>query len=91
MDYQCSVCRAHVAGDMIVYKDHIEKHIVDLVKIDHPDWVEGQGMCQKCVDYYAKELRGGVFGDAACAMRRRKAKSFLQTIAGFFKGKEPSS
>ena len=86
MEYQCSVCSAKVTGDMIIYKDHIEKHIVELVKLDHPDWVETRGMCQKCLDYYSKELRGGL-GDVACAKRRRTAKNFFQTIAGFFKEK----
>lgn len=87
MEYQCSVCHQKVSGDMLIYKEHTDKHILELVKLDHPDWVDDGGICQQCVAYYQKELRGGVFGDAACAKRRRATKSFFQTITGLLKGK----
>ena len=70
----------------MVYKLHTEDHIVDLVKHDHPDWVESNGMCQKCLQYYEDEIKGSVFKDAACALRQRKAKIFFSGIAKFFKG-----
>lgn len=85
MEYQCPVCSARVAGEMLVYLDHTEKHILDLVKTDHPDWVEKDGICAKCVEYYRQELKGSVFGDAACVKRERKIKGFLRAVAGILK------
>ena len=88
MEYQCSVCKKRVAGDMIVYRDHTNRHIVDLVKHDHPEWVEGSGICKKCVEYYEQELRGSVLKDAACAIRMRKTHKFFSYFSRFFCGKE---
>ena len=86
MEYRCAVCGTRVSGDMIIYMDHTEKHIIDLVKHDHPDWVEKNGVCQKCFEYYKAELKGAPFGDAPCALRMRTVRNFLQIISHAFKG-----
>ncbi len=85
MEYQCNVCGARVGADMIVYLDHTEKHVIDLVKHDHPEWIEQNGICQKCLEYYQGELRGSIFKDAACVLRQRKVKSVLEKIGSFLK------
>ena len=85
MDYQCSVRRQKVNGDLVAYVDHTEKHVIDLVKNDHPDWVENNGMCRKCLDYYRAEIQGSVFKDAPCALRIRKTKSLFSAIGNLFK------
>ena len=85
MDYLCSVCQRKVSGDLIYFKDHTEKHIIELVKHDHPDWVERDGICRQCVDYYRKELEGSVFHDAPCVLRKRKINFFIQSLKNFFK------
>ena len=85
MDYQCSACGQVVKGDLLVYVDHTEKHIVDLLKHDHPDWVETNGVCQKCIDYYKAELKGSVFKDAPCVLRERKIKKVWNILTGIFK------
>lgn len=85
MEYQCGVCQQKVSGDMMVFREHTEKHIVDLVRHDHPEWVEENGMCRKCLEYYRAELKGGFFGDAPCALRRRKIRNFLKKIPAIFK------
>ena len=84
MDYTCSVCQNKVSGDLMVYKDHTDKHIVDLVKHDHPDWVENDGLCKKCFDYYQSEIRGSLFKDAPCAIRLRGVRKFFQPITKLF-------
>lgn len=86
MTYRCVVC-GQVSSELPVYVDHTEKHIIDLLKHDHPEWEEKDGMCKKCLDYYKAELQGSVFKDAACAMRRRKVKSIWARIKGIFSGK----
>jgi len=85
MSYQCSVCGDKVAGDLVTFKDHTEKHIVDLVKHDHPDWAEKDGICRKCYEYYKQELQGTIFKDAPCALRKRKVTAFFQSVSNFFK------
>jgi len=84
MEYTCSVCSQTVAGDLIVYKEHTEKHILDLVKHDHPEWVDEKGLCQQCYKYYKGEIDGSVFGDAPCAIRIRKLKKLINAIKGIF-------
>jgi len=62
MGYQCSVCQETVQDDLLVYIDHTEKHIMDEIKANHPDWVEKDGVCQKCVDYYKGQMKGNSSG-----------------------------
>ena len=91
MVYACDVCGQRVAGDMINYIDHTERHVIDLVKHDHPDWIESSGICKKCLEYYRDEIQGSVFKDAACALRIRKTKSVLERISAFFQGTKSNS
>lgn len=59
MEYKCGVCQEKVEGDLLVYINHTEKHIIDEIKDSHPDWVEKNGICRKCVEYYRGQMRGG--------------------------------
>lgn len=61
MEYSCEVCGEKIEGDMNVYIDHTERHIVDLIKSKHPDWENKDGLCPKCYDYYKGELKGNNF------------------------------
>lgn len=58
MEYICGVCAEKIKGDLVLFKDHTEKHIIDLVKKEHPHWVEKNGMCNNCMDYYKGEMKG---------------------------------
>ena len=84
MGYQCAACHQVVTGDLVAYIDHTEKHIVDLIKHDHPEWAEKDGICQKCIEYYRAEIKGSVFKDAPCALRIRKVKGFWGVVTGIF-------
>ncbi len=86
MEYICGACKQKVSADLIIYKLHTEQHIVDLVKHDHPSWVESDGLCKKCLEYYENEIKGSTFKDAACVIRQRKAKNFFTGITKFFNG-----
>jgi len=57
MEYVCSVCKEKIKDGPGVYIDHTEKHIVDMIMENHPDWEEN-GVCEKCYEYYKKELKG---------------------------------
>ena len=58
MEYKCSVCSDQVKGDLLVFINHTEGHIVDEIKAKHPEWVEADGICQKCVDYFKGQMKG---------------------------------
>ena len=58
MEYKCSVCKEEVEGDLLIYVDHTEKHIVDEIKANHPQWAESDGMCKKCIDHYRNQMKG---------------------------------
>lgn len=75
MEYICSACRGKV-GDLVLFKEHTEQHIINLVKHDHPEWTENNGLCPRCAEYYRSEMRGSTFKDVPCALRNRKIKMF---------------
>jgi len=56
--YHCSVCGKAVSNDLKILIQHTEEHIVDIIKKKHPEWIEKDGVCQKCVEYYRKQLKG---------------------------------
>jgi hypothetical protein len=59
MGYKCSACNEDIDSDLLVYIKHTEKHIVDEIKLSHPEWVEDDGICRKCVDYFKGQIKGG--------------------------------
>ena len=85
MEYQCGLCGAKISADMLVYREHTNKHIVELIKVDHPDWADKDGVCKKCVEYYESELKGSVFHDMACVKRQRTIKRIFQKISDLFR------
>ncbi|MFH0732920.1 MAG: hypothetical protein V2A72_08430 [Candidatus Omnitrophota bacterium] len=56
MDYVCPVCNERLARELPAIISHTEKHIVDLIKKDHPAWEEKDGTCRKCYEHYKKSL-----------------------------------
>ncbi len=58
MEYTCGVCRMKVPRDLLVFKDHTEAHIADEIKKNHPEWVEADGVCRKCLAHFKKAMKG---------------------------------
>ena len=58
MSYSCSVCGESVEGDLVVFTDHTEDHIVEEIKKAHPEWSSDSGTCERCVAYYRSQLKG---------------------------------
>ena len=56
MDFICPICRKPIPKELVVIISHGESHIVDEIKKKHPEWIESNGVCKKCYDYYKKEL-----------------------------------
>jgi len=58
MEYKCSVCGENIGQELLVFIDHTDQHIINVIKTKHPEWAEDDGMCKKCVDYYRKQIKG---------------------------------
>ena len=60
-EYRCPICgdiisagelRAHAALDDERFRDGL---MIARIKRDHPDWVETDGACPKCVEFYRND------------------------------------
>ena len=58
MSYICPLCQDKIEGDLLAFKEHTENHIVDEVKLRHPDWIKENGLCPKCLAYYRNQING---------------------------------
>ncbi len=58
MDYICDICKKAVKGDVKTFIDHTEGHIVEAIKKRNPDWIQEDGICPKCLEYYKNQLKG---------------------------------
>ena len=58
MKYKCGLCGQEIDDDLGAFVHHGEKHIVDQIKKQHPEWTADNGCCPKCLEYYKKELKG---------------------------------
>ena len=58
MRYTCSLCGKEVQKDLLLFIDHTNKHIIDEIKKKHPDWVDDEGVCKPCEEYFERQLKG---------------------------------
>lgn len=56
MKFICPICNKELPRELRVIIPHTERHIIDTIKEEHPEWVGTNGVCKKCYDYYIKEL-----------------------------------
>jgi hypothetical protein len=54
--FTCACCGEKFERDLLVFLSHADKHIIDAIKKEHPEWVESDGACPKCIDYFRSEL-----------------------------------
>ncbi len=48
MKNKCTLC-SNEADDLY----HIaEQYVLDLIKREHPEWIEKNGACRKCIEHY---------------------------------------
>ena len=45
---KCTVCN----DDSDEFFSIAEKYVLEVIKSEHPEWVENNGICRKCVEYY---------------------------------------
>jgi hypothetical protein len=61
-EFKCPLCgeivpfgemRAHAAADNRHFQDGL---VIARIKQDHPQWVEADGACPKCMEYYRQTV-----------------------------------
>ncbi|UCC94879.1 MAG: hypothetical protein JSW40_08725 [Candidatus Omnitrophota bacterium] len=57
MDYECPICGKLLPHELIRIISHGEAHITEEIKKKHPEWVESNGVCRKCYEYYREQIR----------------------------------
>ena len=55
-DFVCPTCGKKLPRDIAVIIPHTDGHIIDVIKKEHPPWVEKDGICNKCYTYYKQQL-----------------------------------
>jgi len=59
--------------DLALFLDHTNQHVIEEIKKTHPEWVEADGACQPCVEYYRKAMSGDThFPNIGPRGRRRR-------------------
>ena len=56
MDFIYPTCNESMSRDLLVVMSHTEEHIIDVVKKNHPAWIEKNGLCKRCYEHYKKQL-----------------------------------
>lgn len=56
-DYLCPVCGKEMPRDLMVFLNHTDQHIVNEIKKTHPQWVDADGVCRRCLEFYRRQLR----------------------------------
>ena len=55
-DFICPTCGQRMQRELTIIIPHTEEHIMDVIKKKHPNWVEADGICKKCYEYYKSQL-----------------------------------
>lgn len=50
----CPVCKKETNASMVDICTSAYKYIINRIKTDHPEWVEKDGACPRCIEYYKK-------------------------------------
>lgn len=70
--YRCPLCLKEMPRDLVVYLDHTQQHIIDRIKQEHPEWIEVDGVCKPCTEYFRMQISGGIAGGNIGPNERQK-------------------
>ena len=48
----CSICGADVPAESLEIHRLAEEYIRERIRAEHPEWVESDGACPKCLEFY---------------------------------------
>ncbi len=52
MEKKCPICNRFVNEDILEVCQEAEDWILQSIRRAHPDWVEKDGTCSRCISYY---------------------------------------
>lgn len=82
MGYRCPLCDRELRRDLILFLDHTNQHVIDRIKLAHPEWVTEDGACKPCVAYYESELAGAATNLGPLEVRKRVIQGTLALSLG---------
>lgn len=50
----CPICKKMVSENLVDTCESAHQYVIDNIKKKHPNWVEKDGACPKCIEYYKK-------------------------------------
>lgn len=72
-NYRCPLCEKAMERNLVLFLTHTKRHIIDRIKEEHPEWVEKDGVCKPCAEYYERQLSGeGRLENIGPAERRKR-------------------
>lgn len=50
----CPICTKEMDEPIVNACTEAQRYVIERIKEEHPDWVENDGACPKCLEYYKK-------------------------------------
>ena len=57
MKYKCQICDREIDDAVGMAHAKSEEYLVNLIRLDHPEWNETEATCLKCRDYYRRLVK----------------------------------
>ncbi len=54
----CPLCGEGIPADRLESHLSLEGDLIELVKQEHPEWVEADGLCPKCIEHIRVSMPG---------------------------------
>ena len=77
MGYRCPLCDKEMERDLILFLDHTDQHVIDRIKLAHPEWVAEDGACKPCVAYYKSQISGEESNIGPVGRRNRRVMGII--------------
>lgn len=71
-----------MSRDLLLFLDHTNQHVIDRIKLAHPEWVTEDGACKPCVAYYQSEMAGTAINLGPLEVRKRVIQGTLALSLG---------
>jgi len=55
--FVCPTCGKKISKDLQEILRHAESEIIEEIKKEHKDWIDKDGICDKCYLYYKSQLK----------------------------------
>ena len=69
--------------DLVLFLDHTNQHVINQIKLSHPEWVAENGACKPCSAYYETQISGAGFNIGPAERRKRWILGFFSLAVSF--------